>query len=74
MSQSAVAALDRLPVYVTVGQAAEYLGISTSQIANFFDSGELAAVNIGSPGAKRPAYRIARADLAAFERRRTTKL
>ena len=58
---------------VTPPQLAAEWGISTTKILNFIKSGELKALNAASPGKnQRPRYLIDLADLADFERRRTT--
>ena len=43
--------------------------VSPEQVTAWIKSGQLRAIDLAKPGAKRPRYRIAVEDLAAFESR-----
>ena len=51
--------------YLSVPAIAERLGVDQHRVLNWVHSGQLSAVNIGD-GHKRPRFRIAEVDLAAF--------
>ncbi|HEV7924260.1 MAG TPA: helix-turn-helix domain-containing protein [Verrucomicrobiae bacterium] len=57
------------PLLMTVAEVAGRFGTSHNFILTFRETGELDFVNIGS-GSTRPTYRITRASVADFERRR----
>lgn len=50
--------------YLSIKQAAEYIGISERQVRHWVSKAQLPASNAG--GNDRPTYRIARADLIRF--------
>jgi excisionase family DNA binding protein len=54
----------------TVQQAAELLAVSVDHVGVLIRSGELPASDISRPGSRRPLWRIADEDLAAFLARR----
>jgi hypothetical protein len=54
----------------TVADLARRFTVKPHVILAFIRAGELRALNIAAPGAKRPHWRIMPADLAAFEARR----
>lgn len=62
--------LAEYPQRMRTAQAAEYLSCSEDLIVRLCKSGELPAINVALPGAKRAYYRITRADVAAFEQAR----
>lgn len=66
------AALANYPERMTARQVGEYLAISEDQVMLFRDKGEMDFIQVGCPGAERPAWRITRESVAAFERSRQT--
>jgi excisionase family DNA binding protein len=62
------------PKLYTVRQTAELLGLQPRTIRDYVRAGELVAVDVGAPGAKRPTLRLPVESLRAFlEARRTGK-
>lgn len=53
------------PPYLTTGDAAARLGVSTPTVRKLLDSGELRGIRVGR------VYRVARKSLEAYERRVT---
>ena len=66
------ARLAEYPHHMTLNDVAQYLAISVDQVSKLRDGGELEFLDISSPGAARPAWRIARASVAALEASRQT--
>ncbi|MBL1218685.1 MAG: DNA-binding protein [Planctomycetes bacterium] len=58
---------------MTPPQYARCLGVKPDQVLAFIAAGELEAVNIAAPGAKRPRWRISCAAIASFEERRSSR-
>lgn len=56
--------------FLDVPQAAERLKVNADLVRSWIGSGELPAANIAKPGGRKPRWRIAEADLAAFLERR----
>ena len=56
--------------YMTPPEVADRYGVDPAKVIGWIRKGALRAVNVGD-GARRPRYRIAPADLAAFEASRT---
>lgn len=56
---------------LTVKDLTERWAVSKRVVLAFIQSGELAAVDMRSPGASRPSWRISEQAAGAFERRRT---
>ncbi len=56
---------------LTVEQVAEELQVNPRSVYKWIQTGELAAMNLGSGG--KHIYRISRADLDAFKQARKTK-
>ena len=65
-------ALERMPQRLTPAQVAQILTVSVDQVLNYRDAGDLVFINVASPRAARPAWRITRASLQTFMRRRQT--
>jgi hypothetical protein len=59
---------------LTPPEVARRLGVSPDTVRKWIATGELAAVNIASPTAKRPRHRIELDALAGFDKRRTAKV
>jgi hypothetical protein len=55
---------------LTIGEVAQELAVSVDQVAQFRDTGDLAFVNIASPRARRPTWRITRESFKALLQRR----
>jgi hypothetical protein len=67
------AALAAYPQRMSVRQVAEYLALSDDQITLFRDSGGLLFINLAANTGGHPLWRIDRASVAAFERKRAVK-
>jgi excisionase family DNA binding protein len=53
--------------FLTTPQVAKRLGVNADKVLNWIRRGELRAINITNKiGGKRPRYRVAESDLAAF--------
>lgn len=57
---------------LTPPQIAERLGVSPEKVIAWIRSGELKAVNVATKPNGRPRWAVDEADLAAFERRRSS--
>ena len=51
---------------------AKLLGVSADHVLSLIHAGELKASNVTLPGAKRPRYKVAEADVEAFLARRAS--
>jgi excisionase family DNA binding protein len=60
------------PKLYTVRQTAELLGLQPRTIRDYVKGGELVAVDVGAPGAKRPTLRVPVESLRAFLEARQT--
>lgn len=60
-------------VLLTPGAAAVRLGCSDDHIYRLIAAGELEAVDIAQPGAKRPKTRVSEADLSSYIQSRTRR-
>ena len=60
-------------VLLTIAAAAVRLGCSDDHIYRLIAAGELDAVDIAQPGAKRPKTRVSEADLGSYIRSRTRR-
>lgn len=58
---------------LTPPQVAKRLRVSADKVLAWIRSGELRAVNVASPDAKRPRYRVTTEDLAYFENLRAVR-
>ncbi|MEO2033396.1 MAG: helix-turn-helix domain-containing protein [Planctomycetaceae bacterium] len=58
---------------LTVRQVAELLQVKPQTVREFIAAGWLRAINVASPSALRPRWRIHVTDLAAFENRRSAQ-
>ena len=57
--------------YLTPPQYAARLGVHPDKVVAFIRSGQLAAVDLATPGSTRPRYRISPQAIEEFERRRS---
>lgn len=57
----------------TPPQIAQRYGIKPDKVIAWIKAGELRAINVAERATGRPRYRIALADLLAFEERRTAR-
>lgn len=69
---AALDSLDALPAMLKIKEAASRLAVSPEHVSDLLDSGEIAAANIATPRASRPAWRIPRESLATFEAKHRT--
>ena len=60
------------PKLYTVRQTAELLGLQARTIRDYVKAGELVAVDVGAPCAKRPTLRVPAESLRAFLEARQT--
>jgi hypothetical protein len=67
------AALAHFPLLMKISQVAAYLAVSADQVSEYRDTGDLEFINVATPGSRRPAWRITRSSLAAFEKNRQLK-
>lgn len=51
----------------SVSDAAAFLGVSLSRVAQWIDAGQLRAFTVGTMSGKRPTYILARQDLERFK-------
>jgi len=57
---------------LTVAEVADRLGVTTTLVRRWIHNGELRAIDVsGSPGGKRPTWRITLEAIHAFELRRS---
>jgi len=59
------------PLHTTPPQLARRYGVSPDKVVAWIRSGQLRAVNVASTLSGRPRWRIAEADIVAFELRRS---
>lgn len=65
---------DEDPLLLTIPQTAEKLSVATNTVYRLIACGDLRAVDMTVPGAKRPKTRVRRDDLEAFIDARTREV